>query len=163
MLASALLASGLTADDVSPPLPQAARMARLEKQLPTDRREAESFLWSEFAKDEKEMDVPDLKVAAWQSLRDAYVSALVSDAKASGMEADALLRILKRIDSERQTLALVPVEAYRTTQGTRNVWIVICRWEMESLRANANVRMGHVRMFAYDIESLERLAFRTCM
>lgn len=134
-------------------------VTQVEQPLPSSPFEADAFLWDTYAKNAS-LDVVTL--AEWESARARYTGSLVLAATLAGLEAGSLETILKRIDAERGSLAIVPMKAYRTTQGSRDIWVVLCRWEIAKVTAPANARVGHVRVLAYDIATTERVAFATC-
>lgn len=163
VLALVALGCGVHCFAAAPVLPE-ARVEIFDEEMPTAIEPAKQFVWERFSKkDEKEAQTPDFRVAEWESLRDRYAADLVARAKAAGLEADRLAAVLKTIDKERGSLAVVPLEAYRGRQGNRQVWVVFCRWEIAGGKLSPNLRLGHQRVFAYDMSTLERVAFETCM
>lgn len=137
-------------------------VARLDVSLPADADAAADVLWTTFANKPAEQQFSGVTVQGWRQRHGEFAEELVRRAASLKLEADALRRILDKVDQERGSLAVLPIGAYRASQGAKAVWIVVCKWEIESTGSNPNVRLGHVRMFAYDLVTLERVAFRTC-
>jgi hypothetical protein len=165
VITALILESTMSADAQPEQILSDLRVSRIEENLPAPRSAADRFLWSRFSNREREVDTPDIKLSAWGSIRDAHAAGMIALARKTDLEADALEQILNRIDSERRGLAIVPMEAYQTSQGARQIWIVVCRWEIQATNSNSfpNSRLGHVRIFAYDLTTLELVAFKTCM
>lgn len=140
------------------------KVERIAAQLPEGSDQAAKFLWEIFSKDGPNgVSAPRMK--EWRRLQTQAVTELVAKARSAGMEADALQAVLEKIDADRGSLAIVPVGAYRTVQGQRPVWIVVCKWEIEAKAPDSHLDawLGHTRMFAYDLNTLARVAFKTCM
>lgn len=158
-------AIALSAFAANPPPAPASEVVveSLALSLPTDSRAAAKVLWDSFANRPAERKFTGIPVAGWRQLYPEFAETLVHRAAEEKLEAEALGRVLKDIDQKRGSLALVPVGAYRATQGEKAIWIVVCKWEIEKAASKAEYLLGHVRMFAYDIQTLKQVAFKTCM
>ncbi|PTY01663.1 hypothetical protein DB347_25410 [Opitutaceae bacterium EW11] len=149
-------------------------VARLEKRVPI--KNASAFLWNEFSQRPEMLGFRSYSTDDWAQNYDAFSTELVRKAKASGLEAESLSGVLKLVLSTREDLAYLPVGAYRVGIGDHECWIVLIKWEIPPrhfskpkitkdgfrLETHAN-GLGHVRMFAYDMNTMHSVAFNTCM
>ena len=135
--------------------------------VPHDQRERPRFLWDQFAnKPQERKFIYHSRTAQWKKDFAVFADALVRKAREQSLNADALHRALDRILRESDpNVAYLPVGAYQSTLDGKPVWIVTVDWENLSMRVGTDpedIKMGHIRMFAYDQKSGERVGFMTC-
>ena len=63
--------------------------------------------------------------------------------------------------AEMPSIASVPVCAYLISQRKQPVWIIVYRWEVVS-PAEDKVKLGHVRVYAFDLKRARKIGFVTC-
>lgn len=162
-LSCAIILSAFAADTTPPVSAADVVVEPLALSLPRESQAAAKVLWTSFANKPAEQKLASITVVGWRQLYSEFAEALVRRAAEAKLEAEALGRVLTDIDQKRGSLALMPIGAYRATQGEKAIWIVVCKWEIESAASNPKIRLGHVRIFAYDILTIEQVAFKTCM
>jgi hypothetical protein len=163
LLTASIVPAGISAEMTPQPSHTDVTVERLTLNLPSDDRAAAQTLWRSFSNQPAERKFTVVPVHDCRRVYPKYVDELVRRAANAKLESDSLQRILNAIDQKRGSLAVLPVGAYRATQGTKAIWIVVCKWEIESAGSNPDIRLGHVRMFAYDVATIEQVAFKTCM
>ena len=133
---------------------------KLDLQLPAKEEQIHDFLWSNFANKPEEEKFEKLTTEEWKDRFHEYEKTLVGKAKWKSLDGDSLKKCLgEAFKHSKDELAYLPVGAYSTKQGTTPVWIIVVKWET----AKTGENLGHVRMFAFDAQSMKLIGFASCM
>ena len=134
-------------------------VARFDHSLPTDNRKLEQLLWDRLANQPAEHQFSGCTTEHWERRYWMYATALVDRARAEGLESTELEGCLKRVYPTG--VAYLPVGAYRAGQKETGVWILVIKWEDPS--EQRPLPLGHVRIYAFEIESGRQIAYISCM
>lgn len=95
----------------------------------------------------------------WRKNYDRFSAALVKEARAAGLEADSLEKLLKELVNakENKGLAVIPVAVHQTRDSVNSMWIITLKWEVEG-----GSTLAHMRKFWFKRGSLKQLGFWTC-
>jgi hypothetical protein len=63
------------------------------------------------------------------------------------------------LKDSKDEIAYLPVGAYQTTLDAKPVWIIVVKWEYPSFEGSG---LEHIRIFAFDQKTLERVGYMTC-
>jgi hypothetical protein len=128
--------------------------------LPIKEDAKKKFLWDTFANKPEEKKFSSHPTLGWKEDYQNFSNELVRKAKLLNLNSDSLNKILELIlKSSNGELAYLPVGAYSTFYKNSPIWIIVVKWEL----SNVNSSMGHIRIYAYDANTLERVGFNTCM
>jgi hypothetical protein len=162
-------------------------VGRLPQPIPEVQKEAEKYIWDFFAK-RPEKSFRQYSTKDWRRNFDSFSRALVAKAKELRFEAESLEDCLRRLPNEpwlkddKNETAYLPIEAYRTTQGKHQVWVIFCLWEYAfdpdtpeaappTLIGDPTpprpakrewLHVGHICIFTYDILTKEVVGFVRC-
>ena len=138
--------------------------------LSSDPDSTSGQLWQLFANRDLANKYSEVEIPygshAWPVFRDK----LLRVATKRMMDVGSLERVLAKIEAEEAVPArlkqLLPYGAYLGHQGSKQVWIIPCVWEVgvsyDSEHRARPVRLGHIRVWAYDAETAEKVGFVTC-
>ena len=168
-------------------------VARLPLSIPDKEPETEEFIWDLFsARPETELFI-HYSTQEWRKNFDIFSASLISKARKGGFEFKSLeiclRKFLKRPMAHDQVeTGYLPIGAYRTTQGTKEVWILFCLWEYANdpaklvppptlellgetqIQTKPEVQpfkaqwptVGHICMLTFDIKSIEFIGYVSC-
>ncbi len=136
----------------------------LKKPLPSKEDARSRFLWDGFANKPDERKFGSYTVVAWKENYAAFSEALVKKAEERKLDSTSLRKALDQtLRHSKDRLAYLPVGAYQTALDSGLVWIVTVKWERAGSGEQApNLRLSHIRAFAFDQKSLKRVGFMTC-
>ncbi len=172
-------------------------VGRLAKAIPVPDQEAWDFIWNEFSTRPETHSFQHYTGKDWQKNYAIFAAALVARAKQEGYEAEALRKCLDKLIDEpiakdpmgKPNIGYLPIEAYRTTRGKQEVWVIFCLWEYATDPSQTEnigppmtdtdeksatgkaapppekpgwLELAHIRMFTYDLKSAELIGFVTC-
>jgi hypothetical protein len=142
------------------PKPDAVVVEVLDEPLPSDESQRRGFLWDTFANKPEEEQFESYKTGKWQERFAAFANHLTQKAQSQGLDAASLQQALdKMLDhADEAAIALLPVGAYQTTLDRMPVWIVVAKWEHPGFAD----RLIHIRIFAFDQETLDLVGLATC-
>jgi hypothetical protein len=140
--------------------------------LPNHENERANFLTGAFFNKPEEEKFSKFTTENWSSNYTVFAKALVQKADDLKLDSASLRKDLDLILKDaRDKLVYLPVGAYQTRLGDKPVWIITVKWEEnpESWGKGAFTKgvdppppLIHIRAFAFDQETSERLAFATC-
>ena len=111
----------------------------------------------------KTIDVELAQPKAWRKSYEQFSKALVKEARAAGLDAASLEKLLRKTlrAGENKGLAVMPVAVHQTQHNGEPLWIVTLKWEVEKevLKGSA---LEHIRYFWFNRSSLKQLDFFTC-
>lgn len=168
------------------------QVGRLSGTIPEGSKAADAFVWDAFSKRPETELFNHYSTRGWRRNYESFSAALVEKAKVQHYEWESLRSCLTKLpkepvaQSEPEEVAYLPIGAYRTTQGKREVWIVFCLWEYDTDPAKLEAppvvaipgaplapiapsrplewpTVGHIRMFTYDLAGTALIGFVTCM
>ena len=149
--------------DASPtpvkPAPASLTVAILKKPLRCEESQLQEFLFEEFAHRSEPKEVDSYTSINWQQNFAVFSAALVGSARAHKLNSQSLAKALDLVLKDADGLAYLPVGAFQAHLNDRLVWIVPVKWEGVEMGQDG---LGHIRIFVYDQETLERVAFATC-
>ncbi|MEI7809031.1 MAG: hypothetical protein WCJ07_11170 [Verrucomicrobiota bacterium] len=61
---------------------------------------------------------------------------------------------------QKRADAYLPVGAYQTAMDGELIWIITVKWEYPSMAKDSG--LGHIRIFAFNQKSFEKVGFVTC-
>ncbi|MBI5632552.1 MAG: hypothetical protein HZA15_03640 [Nitrospirae bacterium] len=94
----------------------------------------------------------------WVSKWSDYKTALLHEAGFKKFDLVSLRRCIDYIEKENTMgLPLLPVAAYLANNGKNDIWIIVAMWGWPS------EDFGHVRVWAFKVDSGKLLGFATCM
>lgn len=141
------------------PGPEAVVVRSIRESLPGAERERPQFLWDRFVNKAEEEPFGSLASKDWSVLYAGFAESLAAKAAKQGLEAEPLRHALATVRSHAgESLAYVPVGAYRTSLNGKAVWIVVVKWAEPS----ADPNVGHTRVFAVDQQTGQQVGFVTC-
>lgn len=133
---------------------------RLDLILPADRRDVSRLLWDRFANKPEEQQFNELTTVNWRAKFDAHQAMMLGKAARAKLDSASLARCCGLVrDTATDGLALIPVGAYQVRSMTGDAWIIVVKWEYESIGQDG---MGHFRAWAFDSESMATLGYATC-
>jgi hypothetical protein len=149
----AVLGGRATANDVV--------VAVLDDPMPADRNQMRGFLWDTY-RDKPELNkLKGYRVNRWQEKCARFGGQLTQKAESQGLDAASLQGALDKmlVHADEAAIALLPIGAYQTTLDGMPIWIVMARWEYPGFSNT----MSHIRMFAFDQETLDLIYVAKCM
>lgn len=143
------------------PAPDTGVVKVLDTPLPHKEDERAVFLWDTFANKPEEQKFNSYGTEKWKDNFASFAKALVEKADGLKLDSVSLRKVLDLVlkDSEDK-IAYLPIGAYQTTLDGQPVWIVTVKWEYPSI--GEGIKLGHIRMFAFDQKTLKQVAFMTC-
>lgn len=96
----------------------------------------------------------------WQKNYDEFSASLQGKAKAQGFDEISLGQILKLKKSQSEDTAYLPVGAYSCSVKGTPAWIVVFKWEYESMGEGSV--LGHIEVVVYETSRLKPLASARC-
>jgi hypothetical protein len=143
------------------PKPDATVVKLLRAALPHDPDKRAGFLWDHFANKPEADKFSSYGTDKWKDNFAAFAEALATKAKAQKLDAASLRKALDQVlKDSRDEIAYLPVGAYQTNLDRKPVWIIAVKWEYPSMGEEG---MVHIRMFAFDQKTLERVGYSTCL
>jgi hypothetical protein len=159
LVITSLSALGQAADEK--PKPDIAIVKVLRAALPHDPDKRSGFLWDHFANKPEADKFSSYGTDKWKDNFAAFAEALVTKANAQKLDAASLRKVLDQVlKDSRDEIAYLPVGAYQTTLDRKPVWIIAVKWEYPSMGEGGLV---HIRIFAFDQKTLERVGYSTCL
>jgi hypothetical protein len=144
----------------------------LESDIPRER--VMGNLWAALP---QQAAIPQFQVISnigWRERFHEHAEVLVAKAKAAICESEQLQKALSVV-LERESLAVLPVAAFQATISGQPVWIVHLQWA-QKMTAKFKITkegpvldeksvhgLGHVRTYAIAFDSMEVIAFSTCL
>ena len=103
------------------------------------------------------------KIGLSGTLRDSQAA----QANAPKVGLQPQLPLLRKGPGDSNGHPRLPVAAYRAKMGTKELWVILCKWEL-ALKPGEGQRpviphLGHVEMFVFDLTSGEPIAYRSCL
>ena len=142
--------------------PNAVEVKVLENQLPPDESKRSQFLWNTFANKPAEKQFNTYTTENWKDDFELFAVALVQKANKLKLDSESLRKALDLVlKNYNNKIAYLPVGAYQTTLDRKSVWIITVKWEYPP--KEGNFELGHIRIFAFDQQTLEQVGFNTCM
>jgi hypothetical protein len=124
--------------------------------LPQDDDRRQAFLWKLCEAAEEKFDSYTDK--EWEDNFAAFAKCLVRKAAAQRLDSASLRAVLDLVFQESNGMAYLPVAAYQTSLQGKPVWILVLKWEQESL----GYGLGHVQARAFDQKTLKLVDFASC-
>jgi hypothetical protein len=133
----------------------------LKASLPHEAGKREEFLWRCSNESERRRFNP-YTIKNWKAHFDRFATTLVTKAHEQNLDSVSLRKAFHLVlkDSENHKLAYLPTGAYETTLDGEPVWIITVKWE--GLGAGEEAQLAHIRVFAFEEKTLQRVGFETC-
>lgn len=148
------------------PLENQVVVRRFGLNFPAEKEKAWSFLWDHFANKPEEEKFSHVSGRDWENSFKLYERRLLFKARLKLLDTSSLQDCLTVVFNDAKTvntnLVYLPVGAYSTKQNSRDVWIIVVKWECIGLVENGD-SLGHVRLFACDAKNHQLIGFSTCM
>jgi len=127
--------------------------------MPHEPDKREAFVWDHFAHKPEADKFDSYGTEGWKDNFAAFAKVLVIKAEARMLDSGSLRKVLALVlkDSNGE-IAYLPVGAYQTTLDAKLVWVIKVKWEYPSF----DPHLTHIRMFAFDQKTLERVGYCTC-
>ena len=143
------------------PKPDAAVVKVLYAPMPHEADKRAEFLWKHFANKPEADKFSSYGTDKWNDNFAAFAKALVTKAEAQKLDSASLRKVLALVlKDSKDEIAYLPVGAYQTTLDAKPVWIITVKWEYPSMGEGAG--LVHIRMYAFDQKTLERVGYKTC-
>ena len=162
LLAAAFCGCSTTAKRIS----HCVIVRKIDASLPSDQN-ARSVWLSEYI-DPEGSKFLDRTTRHWQEDYKFFSEALLAKAKASGLDADSLSKVLKAVqaDAGSEFLAHLPIAAYESRLDAEPVWILVIHWEQCSpLPPEHNLRpqpLSHYRIYAFTQRDIRLVGGLSC-
>ena len=129
--------------------------------LPKDERKRKTFLFQcPFAKGSGSKKFSVYTTNQWEDNYKTFSNELVMKADKLKLNSKSLRKALDLIMKEsKASVACLPVGAYQTTFKNQLVWVIRLKWERTD---EEDAQLGHIRAYAYDQKTLEKVGFATC-
>lgn len=95
----------------------------------------------------------------WKDHYASFSVELTRKAAGQGLDSESLQSALSLILKDSGDLAYLPVGAYQASLNGRQVWVVSVKWEAVVM---GDPGLSHIRIFAFDQETLKQVGFATC-
>ena len=143
------------------PAPDAVVVKVLDKPLPNQESKRDMFLWNNFANMPSEQQFNTYSANNWKTNFAVFSNALVQKADNLKLDSASLRKALDLVLRDAKgEIAYLPVGAYQTTLDGAPIWIITVKWEYPSMGKDAE--LGHIRAFAFDQKTLQKVGFVTC-
>jgi len=130
----------------------------LDMSLPKNRDERAGFLWNNFSSHQAEFGLIAHSTDDWRHDFERLSDALAQKAAALKIDSESLRKSLAFVQKDTHPdIVIVPQAVYQIKFEGRLVWVITLRWEIKPGSLN------HVRAYAIDQKTLEKLGYVTCM
>ena len=160
--AAAFCGCSTTAEKTS----QGVVVRRIDASLQSD--QDQRSVWLSEHIDPEDSKFRDQTTRHWQRDYGSFSEALLEKAKAAGLDAESLSKVLKAVqaDAGREFLAHLPIAAYASRLNDEPVWILVIHWE-QCLPLPPEYRMSpqplsHHRIYAFTQRDLRLVAGISC-
>ena len=144
------------------PKPEAVVVKVLRAAMPHEADKRAEFLWDHCANKPEADKFSSYSTDKWKENFAAFAEALVTKAKAQKLASASLRKAHGQVlKDSRDEIAYLPVSAYQTTLDGKLVWIITVKWEYPSMGEGSG--LVHIRMFALDQKTWERVGYGTCL
>ena len=150
------------------PAPDAVVVKVLDKQLPSDDRQKDKFLWDNYSSNPNDKQFGSYSTQKWEDNFEIFAKALVQKTADQKLDSKSLRKALDLVFKySADKIAYLPVAVYQTTLDNSPVWLITVKWEYllreQDLKKFKDPGLGHIRIFALDQKTLKKVGFVTCM
>jgi len=97
----------------------------------------------------------------WKKNYSSFADRLIAKAKDLKLDTTSLKKALNiTLSDALNDTAYLPVGAYQIRLGNQKLWIVVVKWEYLDNREDRY--LDHIRIYAYNQKTLERIAQMSC-
>ena len=131
--------------------------------MPHDTDKRERFLWDHFANKPEADKFQSYETEGWENNFAKFSESLVRKAETQKLDSASLRKSLGLVlKDSADKIAYLPVGAYQTTLDGKPVWIIVVVWEYAYSPERGKFGLGHIRMFAFDQKTFQRVGYCTC-
>lgn len=143
------------------PAPYAVEVKVLAKPFPPEENMRDKFLWDSFANKPAEEQFGAYGADHWKDNFKIFAGTLVNKAAGLKLDSTSLRKVLDLVlNDSNDKIAYLPVGAYQTAMDGELIWIITVKWEYPSMAKDSG--LGHIRIFAFNQKSFEKVGFVTC-
>lgn len=137
-------------------------LAVLDSPFPVDSEQMQEFLWKQVASRPEASNFSSVSTSKWKNKYRRFADTLIQKAADQKLDSVSLRKVLHLIlDHSGGKIAYLPVAAYQAMKDDKPIWIVTVSWEYPLIN-NRYTRFYHVRVFAFDQETLTQVGYVTC-
>lgn len=125
-----------------------------------DEEQSNKMLWNNFANTPHEKQFFGITTRDWQEKFDKYKAKLINKAAEQGFDTESLAKCIDEAKTRRKGDAALPIGAYLARSGPCDVWIIVCKWEMDL--KDRPLGFGHIFMSARRAADCAEIVFSSC-
>ncbi len=146
------------------------QVGEIDLRLAQDSEVARKQLWDLYANSELSDRYAQIEVPGGTSVWPVFRDRLIAAVRAKKVDSESLERALSKIEQQEPGLTtkgqLFPFGAFVARRGKEKVWVIPCQWE-SGYRPPVDgrpipMKAGHIRVWAFSIESGRQVGFTTC-
>lgn len=150
-------------DDVTDELLKKVMVKRMDLDLSRKQTFDGELLWNTFANRPYETQFSILNVKNWYWKSRQFQSRILLEAKKNGFDCKSLQKVLKQLKIKKNDeTARIPVGAFAARNGSREVWIIVVKWEFaapyNAYRSQHWLSMEYIEVAAFDMKNGKKVA-----